>query len=179
VIWQAEKWRNGAVKKAKIVKRQPYYCDVRGSWIVPLTQGRETMVDAEDVEFLGQFNWIWNSWKTQIGYALLPKGQGTMHRILMSNPKGMCIDHINGNSLDNRRSNLRIVTIRENSQNQKKHRSGKLVGCSYENRAKKWKAQIMINGSMKGLGYFKTEHEAHEAYIKAYNEIDAKEKSAA
>ena len=108
------------MKKAKKVKRQPYYCEVRGSWIIPLTQGRDTLVDEEDVEFLGQFNWHWNPCKRAIGYAVLPGGQGTMHRILMNNPEDMCIDHINGNSLDNRKSNLRIVTNRENSQNKKR-----------------------------------------------------------
>jgi hypothetical protein len=167
------------VKKAKKVKRQPYYCEVRGSWIIPLTQGRETLVDAEDVEFLGQFNWRWGSKKTKIGYALLPEGRGTMHRILMSNPEGMCIDHINGNSLDNRRSNLRIVTSRENSQNKKEHRSGRLVGCSYHKKARKWQAEINIKGLSKYLGLFKTEIEANQAYMKAYNELLTKEKNAA
>ncbi len=166
------------MKKAKKVNRQPYYCEVRGSWVIPITQGRETLVDAEDVEFLGQFNWRWVSWKTQIGYASLPEGQGTMHRILMRNPEGMCIDHINGNSLDNRKSNLRTVTTRENTQNQKIHRSGKLVGTTFDKSTKKWMAQI-FDKKRKFLGRFETEHEAHQAYMKAYNELLTKEKSAA
>ena len=167
------------MKKAKKVKRQPYYCEVRGSWVIPLTQGRETLVDAEDVEFLGQFNWRWASWRTQIGYAVLPQGQGNMHRILMSNPEGMCIDHINGNSLDNRKSNLRVVTIRENLQNKEEHRSGRLVGATFKKREKKWMSQIRLGKTRKFLGYFKTEHEANQAYLEAYNELITKEKSAA
>ena len=167
------------MKKAKKVKRQPYYCEVRGSWIIPLTQGRETLVDAEDVEFLSKFNWVWSVDNSLIGYAKLPMGKGRMQRILMNNPKGMVIDHINGNSLDNRRGNLRIVTNRENQQNQVKHRHGKLFGCCYRKRVKKWQALIRIDGSQKSLGCFKTEHEAHQAYMKAYRELVAKEKSAA
>jgi hypothetical protein len=179
VIWQAEKWRIGTVKKAKKVKRQPYYCEVRGSWVIPITRGRETLVDAEDVEFLGQFNWHWNPCRRVIGYAVLSGGQGTMHRILMNNPEDMCIDHINGNSLDNRKSNLRIVTNRENSQNKKEHRSGRLVGATFIKNRKKWMAQIWLGKTHKFLGRFKTEHEAHQAYMKAYNELITKEKSAA
>lgn len=167
------------MKKAKKVKRQPYYCEVRGSWIIPLTQGRETLVDAEDVEFLGEFNWLWVSWRTQIGYAVLPRGQGAMHRILMGNPEGMCIDHINGNSLDNRKSNLRVVTTRENLQNKEDHRSGRLVGTTFKKKEKKWMSQIRFGKTRKFLGYFKTEHEANQAYLKAYNELITKEKSAA
>ena len=167
------------MKKAKKVKRQPYYCEVRGSWVIPLTQGRETLVDAEDVEFLGQFNWKWSPCKTVFGYASRLKVNYRMHRVVTKCPDGYMVDHINGNSLDNRRGNLRIVTNRENQQNQVKHRHGKLFGCCYRKRVKKWQALIRIDGSQKSLGCFKTEHEAHQAYMKAYNELVAKEKSAA
>ena len=167
------------MKKAKKVKRQPYYCEVRGSWIIPLTQGRETLVDAEDVELLGQFNWHWDRHPISIGYARVGRSKDKMHRILLGNPYGMLIDHINGNSLDNRKSNLRVVTNRENQQNRTLHRAGKLCGCCYEKQRKKWKSQIKINKLIKHLGYFKTEHEAHQAYMKACNELITKEKSAA
>lgn len=167
------------MKKAKKVKRQPYYCELRGSWIIPLTQGRETLVDADDVEFLGQFNWRWDSRQTRIGYATRLNPSYGMHRHLTKCPEGYVVDHINGNSLDNRKENLRIATHRENAQNQKKHRSGKLVGCSYDKQKKKWRAAIRVNGPQKILGCFKTEYEAHQAYMKAYNELIAKERSAA
>lgn len=168
------------MKKAKKVKRQPYYCEVRGSWIIPLTQGRDTLVDEEDVEFLGKFNWYWSASKTNTGYAVLKiKNNLGMHRALTECPDGYMVDHINGNSLDNRKLNLRIVTNRENGQNQKIHRSGKLVGCSYHKTRKKWEAKIRVDETRKSLGYFKTEHEAHQAYMKAYNELVTKERSAA
>lgn len=166
------------MKKAKKVKRQPYYCEARGSWVIPLTQGRETLVDAEDVEFLGQFNWHWSSCKTVFGYASL-SSRIYMHRYLAKCSAGYMSDHINGNSLDNRKSNLRIATNRENSQNRTIHRNGRLLGCYYHKQAKKWQADIKVNGSKKYLGLFKTEHEAHQAYMKAYNELITKEKSAA
>jgi len=167
------------VKKAKKVKRQPYYCEVRGSWVIPLTQGRETLVDADDVDFLSKFSWSWSLRGTVIGYAKLPGTSVGMHRIITNCPKGLVVDHINGNSLDNRKKNLRICTNRENAQNTTKHRNGKLLGCYYNKKSRKWQASIQIYGLRKFLGEFKTELEAHQVYMKAYNELITKERSAA
>jgi hypothetical protein len=79
-------------------------------------------------------------------------------------PSGLMIDHINGNKLDSRMENMRLVTNRVNGQNMKVHRDGQLVGCSFDKRAKRYKPQIQINSKLIYLGYFKTEQEAHEAY---------------
>lgn len=79
------------------------------------------------------------------------------------------IDHINGIKTDNRIENLRVVTVRQNQQNRVEHRNGKLVGASYNKRDKKWNSKIVINGKQKHLGYFDTEEQAHEAYMR---EID-------
>lgn len=75
------------------------------------------------------------------------------------------IDHINGNGFDNRIENLREVSVRENSQNRKVHRNGKLVGCSYRKDCKKWQALCYVNGKLKHLGYYDTEQQAHNAYM--------------
>ena len=79
-------------------------------------------------------------------------------------PQGMEIDHINGNKIDNRIENLRIVTKRENQQNRKKHRAGRLVGAIYRKGHNDWQSQIKINKNKITIGYYKTEQEAHEAY---------------
>lgn len=79
-------------------------------------------------------------------------------------PQGMEIDHINGNKIDNRIENLRLVTNRQNQQNQKKHREGQLVGCYFDKSTGKYRAQIKIGGKMIYLGLYKTEQEANEAY---------------
>jgi len=80
---------------------------------------------------------------------------------------GLDIDHIDGDTLNNKLTNLRLVTHRENSQNMKCHRNGKLVGCRWHKRNKKWQARIQINGKPKHLGYYDTEQEAHAAYNSA------------
>lgn len=79
-------------------------------------------------------------------------------------PENFVIDHVDGNKINNKVSNLRLVTQRENCQNKTMHRAGKLFGCSYHKHSQSWRAYIQIDGKMKYLGYYKTELEAHEAY---------------
>ena len=85
-------------------------------------------------------------------------------------PKGQ-IDHINGIRNDNRIDNLRIVTARQNNQNQKIHREGHLVGTSYDKTRNKWIAKIEINNKNINLGRFETQQEAHEAYLNKLKEL--------
>ncbi len=87
-------------------------------------------------------------------------------------PEGMQIDHINCNRIDNRFENLRLVTNRENNQNMKVHRKGKLVGCSFHKRAKKYRAQIVIGKKHVHLGLYATEEEAHSIYVRACKYIE-------
>ena len=81
------------------------------------------------------------------------------------------IDHINGDTLDNRIENLRDVPTRMNQSNRITHRKGKLVGCSYDKRRGLWKAKIVVRGVEHWLGYHKTEADAHAAYMRAAREL--------
>jgi hypothetical protein len=82
------------------------------------------------------------------------------------------IDHSNGNKLDNRIENLRLVSKRENQQNRESHREGRLTGCYLDKRCNKWQAQIVINSKNIGLGLSNTELEAHQIYCKAIELIE-------
>ncbi len=82
------------------------------------------------------------------------------------------IDHIDGNRINNRIENLRLVCKRENQQNRYKHRNGRLVGCRLDKRCNKWLARIKINGKEIHLGYFDTELEAHQIYCEALTMLD-------
>jgi hypothetical protein len=73
-----------------------------------------------------------------------------------------CIDHENRTPADNSNDNLRVVTQQQNLFN----RSG-VKGYCWNKNAKKWQAYIGINGKLKHLGLFKTEEDAHNAYLKA------------
>ena len=77
------------------------------------------------------------------------------------------IDHINGDKLDNRLCNIRDVTHRENAQNRKIHRQGKLTGATWcgGKRRKCWVSQAKVNRKTVFIGMFQTPEEAHNAYI--------------
>ena len=89
-----------------------------------------------------------------------------LHRYLLNPPKGLTIDHINRNPLDNRKSNLRICTQFINNQNQSHNKSGK-VGVCYCNRDKVYKAYIKYKGKQISLGNYKTFKEAKAMRLKA------------
>jgi hypothetical protein len=73
------------------------------------------------------------------------------------------IDHINQDGLDNRLANLREVSRRTNSENQRFGRNGGLIGTSLYKR----RADIRVDGKRISLGYFDTAEEAHETYVQA------------
>ena len=104
-----------------------------------------------------------------------------LHRLIMNTPKGMQTDHINGDTLDNRKENLRVATREENGRNRgrtKKNTSG-FKGVSYQKKpkgrineySKPWKARIVHNGKHIYLGMFATPEEAGKAYDDKVKEL--------
>jgi hypothetical protein len=89
--------------------------------------------------------------------------QVTMHRYVMGNGNGLDIDHINGNKLDNRCSNLRFCTRSQNLANSTK-KSGNYKGVGYFKNLKKWRARITIDYKEVHIGLFNNEGEAAAAY---------------
>ena len=71
------------------------------------------------------------------------------------------IDHIDGNGLNNKISNLRGSTVRLNTHNMTKHREGKLQGCYFCKDTNKWRSRVRINGKPVDFGRFDSELEAH------------------
>jgi len=135
--------------------------DVR--WI-PLGDGSYAYVDAADYEWLSQWDWYMGS----SGYAVRhEKGKGIlMHRQIMQPPKGMVVDHIDGNRANNCRFNLRVCTPQENTLNQRKQSglSSRFKGVGYCKRRRKWYARISFRGDEIWLGCFTDEVEAARAY---------------
>ena len=78
-----------------------------------------------------------------------------------------CVDHIDGDKLNNHKDNLRFATHTENSRNQKKTNkptSSIYKGVSFHKPLQKWLAHIRATGKIQHLGYFTNEREAAEAY---------------
>lgn len=92
-----------------------------------------------------------------------------LHRFIVEAAVGDVVDHINGNKLDNRRANLRIVTHAENMQNRTRlnsnNRSG-FRGVSWSNKDKRWIARATISGKVHCVGSFATPSEADSAVRK-------------
>lgn len=139
-----------------------------------LTKGKVAMVDECDAH-LASLKWCFNGRYPVRTFSEDKGGHIFLHHAIMGRPlNGLQIDHIDGNTLNNSRSNLRIVTRRQNAQNQTWHRDGskqsKHVGVKIHRSTIKgkvyeyWLARISLNGTRKTLGYFKNEHDAAEAY---------------
>ena|SRR3990167_578343 len=128
---------------------------------IKLTQGKFAIVDYADFLRFARFNWSFHS----AGYAFRKIGNKNayMHREIMRPPKGMEVDHINGDKLDNRRENLRVCTHAQNSRNRKG------INVSFDKRKHKWRAQIGIGMKQKWLGYFATKEAAAKAYRDSAN----------
>ena len=112
----------------------------------------------------------WYAWASTSGkhYAMSGCRHKSIHRVVMDNPEGMEVDHINGNPLDNRKENLRICTRAQNSQN-KKLRADSKSGYKgvYERSNGRFQAYIgnpEYPGRHISLGYHNTPEEAARAY---------------
>jgi len=135
---------------------------------VPLTQGYEAIIDAADVPLVDGVNWFSiisrhrdGTHRTVYGGRNEWLGGGKqaffyLHRVVAGTPTGFDTDHINGDGLDNRRSNLRIATKSENNCNQRLSKSSAsgVKGVSWDKDRAKWAAHIKIGGKMCHLGRY-------------------------
>jgi hypothetical protein len=96
-----------------------------------------------------------------------------MHRQIMGDKKGFHVDHINRNTLDNRRENLRHVTYSESVKNRGKYLKKIIESTGTTRVLKKYQAQITINGKSKYLGIYETMEEAHQVYLNNLKETES------
>jgi len=132
---------------------------------IPLTKGKYAIVDAADYAWLSRYRWCVTG--TDRPYACRREHGRTiyMHREIMQPPEGMCVDHIAGFTLDNRRANLRNCTPSENIRNRRGNCGRDLPkGVTWEKHANKYKASIGCDGAPKHIGYYDDPTEAAKAY---------------
>jgi hypothetical protein len=130
---------------------------------ITLTNGGVALVDDEDVAKLAGH--CWYLIRNRRGMYAKTRRNVAMHRLILNlNDGRRHVDHINGNGLDNRKQNLRVVSVAENLGNRQKKIAGssKYVGvCKYKD---KWHASISVDYKRINLGRFKTEEDAFAAY---------------
>lgn len=139
-----------------------------GVVFIPLTRQLVAMVDEKDGGHLSR--WIWRASNSKQPYACRtvrePNGtkhEQKMHREIMGNPAGLDIDHINHNTLDNRRCNLRVASRSQNAANCK-GRGNKYKGVWWDEEKQRWRARITVNYQGYNLGRFDNEEDAAIAY---------------
>lgn len=134
---------------------------------IPLSKGQFSLIDDKDFELVSQFRWILVRGGKGF-YAVTasgPKGKPiSLHRLLVDPDQENEVDHASGDGLDNRRSNLRECTHKQNLRNRKKqpNTTSRFKGVSLT--SGKWVAQIEQNGEQMRLGRFKSEFKAARAY---------------
>lgn len=152
---------------------------------IVLTNGDCTLVDDSDYERLNQFNWYYHDRRKDGGGYVVRRQWNfdtkearmvTMHREILGCPEGQHVDHKNGNTLDNRKSNLRICTRSQNQMNrpaQRNNTSG-FKGVWAIKGTDKWQAMITVDRKRTYLGVFKDKLEAAKAYNKMAKKLHGK-----
>lgn len=128
-----------------------------------------TKIDLEDVEKISKYTWsILVDEKCNLYYvrARINNKMQLLHRFIMTPPKNKVIDHINHNTLDNRKSNLRVCTTFENNKNNKSNTSGH-VGVYWHKQRKKWCARIKVGKKCLHLGLFSNINDAIKIRIES------------
>lgn len=142
---------------------------------ISLTQGKFALVDDDDFERVNRLKWFagWSPHRRKFWAGTNPGPRKTrktifLHRFLMDAPRGIQVDHINGDPLDNRKCNLRLCTNQENSRNRGKNKNNTL-GYKGVNRIKsgkeyRYQAGIGIGGGKLYIGLYKNIEDAARAY---------------
>jgi hypothetical protein len=138
----------------------------------------EVLIDDEDYENISKYKWyvLYNGFNLYVATKLKDKSHIYMHRLIMKINGGdrtIQVDHINRDSLDNRKCNLRLATNGQNNVNKpisSRKKSVKFKGVSYypnERREKKYLARICVNLKQMNLGWYICAEEAALAYNNA------------
>ena len=138
--------------------------------IMSKTHGRfEILYDKEDDHIIQGHTWHIQKIKNRFYAGTNIKSEDGkykkryLHQMIMNPPKGMDTDHINGNTCDNRRQNLRVCTRSENMQNRGKQKTNTSGFVGVVASGKNWKAQMRHEGKHIYFGTYRTRAEAARA----------------
>lgn len=160
------------------------YFEVRGEIVIIFLNSEkygamETLIDLNDLPNVMKFEHTWypQPFSDRKEFYAAGKiknkfGKRTtmfLHRWITSAPDDIVVDHKNHKTLDNRKTNLRLCSISENTRNQRNqtNKSSIFKGVHFDNNAKKFRSQIYLNCKRIHLGLFQTEYDAAKAYNEA------------
>jgi len=135
-----------------------------------IAKGKTALIDKEDYDKVSKYRWNYNN--GAVCTNVIKDNRRTtikLHRFILNLPaRKPIVDHVNGNPLDNRKSNLRLCTHAENLRNRSMNSNNKsgYKGVYWHKTAGKWTAQVSVNGSKKHLGLFDKPEDAYKAYVK-------------
>lgn len=131
--------------------------------IIYTKKNDKILVDDEDYESLNTF-----IWRIEDGNGYPRNNRIYMHRLLLNIPRGKYGDHIDGNKLNNQKSNLRMCTNAQNGLNRDKpvNNTSGFKGVYWHSYAKKWQAKTTLLGKKYHLGFFESKREAARSYNK-------------
>lgn len=129
-------------------------------------EGKFAVVDDEDFDEVNQHKWFLVASGNGKFYVRV---RGTyLHRLVTKAKSGEYIDHIDGNTLDNKKYNLRSCTNQQNVRNCKSNRGkSRYKGVCPVSKSKSWRATLSVNMKSVHIGSFATEIEAAKAYDEA------------
>lgn len=140
-----------------------------GENVIYLNDGKYTIIDKEDYDRVSKYVWYYLNSGYAINNNCKTKKHKLLHRFIMNAPKDKNVDHINGNKLDNRKKNLRLCCQHINGLNRtslNKNNTSGYRNVSFDNKSKKWRAFIKINGNQIHLGYFENPQDGSNAVEK-------------
>lgn len=139
---------------------------------VPVSGGKAfAIIDADDADRVLSHKWCFNKIVAGKYYVhrRLPKADGgkliKLHRLIMCvSDRKICVDHINGDTLDNRKENLRLCSQGENMRNYRNAWGKEGIRGIQKTRTGKYRARIRFLGKFYNIGTFETQYDASVAY---------------
>ena len=137
---------------------------------IKLSKGKFAIVDDKDFERLSKKKWHYTLYARRSVVENGKRKSSLMQWEVLGKPrKGLQVDHVNGDKLDNRRKNLRIATPSQNRVNsvKPKNNTSGYKGVIWNRICKKWIAKTSFNKKLIFLGYFTSKLDAYKAYCEA------------
>lgn len=142
------------------------YGKLHGMTMIPLSKEKTAIISPEDFLYLSKWNWCvikegknkWRAMRKTSSNTTRYMHQDIAQRLGWNNVHRLVLDHINGDSLDNRRENLRCVTLSQNGHNRGSQCNSKtgIKGVWFDKKVNKYAAEITVDGKKHWLGHFAT-----------------------